>query len=129
MAYIIDLESSAKRHYDDGRKLEDHKRYDNAGYHYGFAAECAVKLCLRKAGVRDDDPVISKLHFSKLREMALIALKSRRAAELKRVLSPKSFMQSWDVRMRYSSNGSVTVSEVAKWRQDADEALGLLVVS
>ncbi len=128
MAYIVDMKSSANRHYEDGRKLEHEKRYDNAGYHYGFAAECAVKHCLRQAGVRDDDDAIWT-HFPALRNTALLALSSRRAAELRKLLSRQSFMQSWDVRMRYSSNGSVAMPELAKWQRDADEAIGLLVVS
>lgn len=128
MAYNIDLESSAKRHFEDGRKLEDHKRYDNAGYHYGFAAECAVKQCLRNAKVRDDEDAIWA-HFPALKSLALLALTERRGAGLRKMLSRPSFMQSWDVRMRYSGNGSVAMPEVTKWRQDADEALGLLVVS
>ena len=128
MAYITDMKSSANRHYEDGRKLEHDKRYDNAGYHYGFAAECAVKHCLRQTGVRDDDDAIWT-HFPALKTFALLALSSRRAAELRKMLSRQSFMQSWEIKMRYSCNGSVAMAELVRWRQDAGEAIGLLVVS
>ncbi|NEX21951.1 hypothetical protein G3480_16835 [Thiorhodococcus mannitoliphagus] len=62
MAYDIHLEQSANRHYCDAKLLMDKQRFDTAGYHFGIAAECAIKHLMRNAGVRADDPAIWK-HF------------------------------------------------------------------
>ena len=60
--YKLEPCQAAQRHYQDGVTLFEQKRFDNAGYHFGLAAECALKkLLLGCPGVRPGDPVIQKL--------------------------------------------------------------------
>lgn len=125
MEYEKAMEQAAKRHFDDAAIMLEKKRYDNAGYHYGFAAECALKHSLREIGVRDDDDSIWK-HFPRLKHLALLAVQSRRAGPLRQILESPQFMQGWQIDMRYSKNGSVDSATVEKWRNDANEALALL---
>lgn len=114
-----------KSQFHDGRKLEAVSRYDGAGYHYGFAAECALKKCLLTAGVRADDASIWK-HYPALPNVALLALSTRSAAPLRAIFERKDFMQHWSVDMRYAASGSITQALSEKWRKEANEALGLL---
>lgn len=125
MAYDVHLEQSAKRHYDDGVLLMNHRRFDAAGYHFGFAAECAVKHLIRDAGVMTNDPAIWE-HFPELRALALQSLSGRAAGPIRILLERDSFMQFWDVRMRYAPNGSVKADMAERWRKHADEAMGCL---
>lgn len=120
------MEQAANRHYSDGMKLLNSNCFDNAGYHFGFAAECATKFRLLKSGIRADDDAIWA-HFQALRRVALIAISTRSDADLFRILGRASFMQEWDTKMRYSSNGAVSQDRAKKWRADADELLGLLI--
>jgi len=106
MAYDVHLEQSAKRHYDDGVLLMDNRRFDAAGYHFGFAAECAIKHLMRETGVMTNDRAIWE-HFPDLRILALQSISGRTAGPLRTLLERKNFMQFWDVRMRYAPNGSI----------------------
>lgn len=126
MAYEKNMELAARRHYDDGCSLLNLKRYDNAGYHFGFAAECAVKHKLLESGVSEGDDSIWK-HWPTLRSLALLAISGRSADPLRKLLQPASFMQEWDTDMRYAENGSVTLARANKWRDDANDACGLLI--
>lgn len=126
MTYAPDMKQAATRHYQDGKKLFDSNCFDNAGYHFGFAAECATKSLLLKAGVRPDDDAIWA-HFHALRSVAIIAINSRGNLGLLKALRRQSFMQEWDTNMRYSKNGSILQTRAEKWRIDADELLGLLI--
>lgn len=125
MACDIHLEQSAKRHYDDGVLLMENRRFDAAGYHFGFAAECAVKQLIRDAGVMTSDPAIWE-HFPELRNLALQSLSGRAAGPLRTLLERDSFMQFWGVRMRYAPNGSIKADMAERWRTQADEAIGCL---
>ncbi|SMF93457.1 HEPN domain-containing protein [Methylomagnum ishizawai] len=118
--------SAANRHFHDAKKLEEDHRYDNAGYHYGFAAECAVKHALIQTGILKGDPIIRKLHFPELRGNAVLALQGRTSRGLLNLLQP-SFMQHWDVAMRYSSSGMIDREKAEKWRIDANKAIGLML--
>lgn len=126
MAYESNMEQAANRHYTDGKKLFDSNCFDNAGYHFGFSAECATKFRLLKSGVRADDEAIWA-HFQGLRNLALLALNNRADADLFRVLSRQNFMQEWDTKMRYANNGAISQMRAEKWRTDADELLGILI--
>lgn len=133
MSTTANFEAAANRHYIDGKMLEDAKRFDNAGYHYGFAAECAVKHLLQIAHrpqghvpvARSDDPIWA--HFPALRTMALMAISSRAQSRLNTMLGHDSFMQEWSTNMRYSENGGVSPQRVEKWRDDAHKVIGLTV--
>lgn len=133
MSTIKNFEEAARRHYNDGKWLEDARRFDNAGYHYGFAAECAVKHLLGRARrpkvhepvARTDDPIWA--HFPDLRSLALLAVTSRAQSPLNTLLGHDSFMQEWSTNMRYSENASVSQQRVDKWRDDANKVIGLML--
>lgn len=127
MAYPPNLSEAATRHYIDGKRLLDVKSYNNAGYHFGFAAECVTKHRLREAGVRDDDPAIRKLHFEELRQAALLSLGGRNDSQLYSILNNNNFMHAWHTRMRYSDNQSVSEVMAKKWQSQADTLMGLLI--
>jgi hypothetical protein len=60
MAYVTNMRAACRRHYADGVKLFEDRRFDNAGYHFGFAAECAVKQRLLDCGVQQEDDAVWK---------------------------------------------------------------------
>ena len=126
MSLVKDMYVAANRHYVDGKFLQDASRFDNAGYHFGFSAECALKRALQTAGVRDDDISIWK-HFPTFTNHALQALQTRRAGPIRVLLERKNFMQGWETNIRYSVAGAVTQQAAEKWRTDANAAIGLLI--
>jgi hypothetical protein len=126
MAYESNLELAAHRHYADACKLLQDKRYDNAGYHFGLAAECAVKLKLEECGVLKSEDAFWK-HWPTLRLLALAAISGRSAAATRTLLQRDGYMQYWDIVMRYSRNGEVDEAQAQRWKADANHALGLLV--
>ena len=126
MAYLTDMNDAATRHYHDGRKLLDDNRIDNAGYHFGLAAECAIKSLLQRAGVRDDD-LAQWQHFPDLKLVALQSIHGRSAAPVRRLIERDNFMQRWAISMRYAKTGSIDRPTAERWRDHADEAMGLLI--
>jgi hypothetical protein len=116
---------AAQRHYTDGVLLLTHKRHDNAGYHFGLAAECALKHGMLQAGVREDEDAHWK-HFPPLTEHTLQAIQNRRAAPIRAMLESKTFMQGWKIGMRYAKNGSALAEVAERWKNDANNALALL---
>lgn len=126
MAYLTDMNNAAERHYRDGCKLLVDNCVDNAGYHFGLAAECAIKSVLQSAGVRDDDSAMWQ-HFPDLKPMALQSIHGRSAAPIRRLLERDNFMQRWAISMRYAETGSIKRSTAERWRDQADEAIGLLI--
>lgn len=129
MAYQIDLAASAKRHWDDGQNLLGAKRAQAAGYHFGFAAECAVKSVLYKHTVprgedRRSDPYWA--HFPELRILLIRDGKGRLPQQLYNVIAHGSFMQEWDTDIRYASNGAVDEPRAVRWRDQADSVIGLV---
>jgi hypothetical protein len=126
MAFIPDLEAAANRHYEDACTLQSARRFDNAGYHFGLAAECAIKKKLRDFGTPMDDPSIWK-HWPELKGLASIALQGRQAAQARKLVEHDSFMQRWHIAMRYSANGTVGAMEAERWKEHANQALGLLL--
>ena len=125
MDYPYDLYAAAARHYQDGCGLLERKRLDNAGYHFGLAAECAVKHGFANAGIPASDDAMWG-HFPSIKAIGLQALQGRSAKDLRDLLEQDKFMQWWDIKMRYARNGAVTRSRVERWRDQANEALGLL---
>lgn len=126
MARKINMEQAANRHYFDGTVLMAQRRFDNAGYHFGLAAECAVKRALQDVGVRGDDEAIWR-HFPDITPSAIQAIEGRRAAPLRTLLETSAFMRSWHVAIRYSQNGTIDEVTATAWRNDANTAIGLII--
>lgn len=127
MAFQPDMKQAANRHYEDGCTLFDKGRFDNAGYHFGLAAECAIKHKLLECKVFTNDAAIWA-HWPDLRNLACQAISGRQAAPVMVLLDRRSpqYMQSWEIGMRYSPYGAVSRKMVERWRDDANEAIGLL---
>ena len=128
MAFQQDMEQAANRHYEDGRTLFDKDRFDNAGYHFGLAAECAIKHNLLKRDAVADDAAIWA-HWPELRNLVCQTISGRQAAPILSLLDRPSpqYMQGWAIGMRYSANGEVDKRMANRWRDDANDALGLLL--
>ena len=128
MAYNIDMEQAARRHYDDGVLLADGQRFDNAGYHFGLSTECVIKHVLYQSyGLRENDAPWWA-HFPSLRNDADLFVRSRADASLRKLIEDPSLMQEWDVKMRYAKNASILAARASKWKEQANLALGLLYI-
>lgn len=129
MPYRIDLAASAKRHWDDGQNLLAARRPQTAGYHFGYAAECAVKSVLyayripRREDRRND---AYWAHFPELRTLLIRDGKGRLSQKLYDLIAQGSFMQEWDTDIRYAENGSVNEQRATRWRDQADEVIGII---
>jgi len=126
LAYPQDMSAAAGRHYADGAMLLGNRKFDNAGYHFGLAAECAIKKLLRDCGVPTDDKAIW-MHWPHLKTLGRLAVSGRQAGPVRELLERGNFMQHWDVVMRYSSNSQVDQARATRWQEDANEAMGLLI--
>jgi hypothetical protein len=126
MVYPQSMTVAANRHYRDGLRLMESKCFDNAGYHFGLAGECAIKQKLLDCGCRTDEPAYWK-HLPDLRMLACQSLSGRKAGPIRALLEQSSFLQHWDISMRYSIDGEVAEKQAGRWRDDANEAIGLLL--
>jgi hypothetical protein len=125
MAYRIDLPAAARRHWHDGCQLLQARRAQAAGYHFGYAAECAVKSVLYKHNIpRRNDPYWA--HFPDLRTLLIRDGKGRLSQRLYNLISQSSFMQEWDTDIRYATDGSVDEPRATRWRDQADAIFGLI---
>src|SRR5713101_2402491 len=100
-----------------------------AGYHFGFAAECALKTVLYKHNIprgddRRDDPYWA--HFPELRTLLIRDGRGRLSQKLYSLISRGSFMQDWDTDIRYAADGSVDATRAIQWRDQADAVIGIV---
>lgn len=132
----IDMEKASDRHFRDGKRLLDAHCMDNAGYHFGFAAECAVKALMQRRGISEARSVSVQgedrrgafwEHFPQLRSSVLEQEGGRGGAELLALVNRQSFMSNWDIRMRYAQTGTVSREAAERWKSDANAAAALLI--
>jgi hypothetical protein len=131
-AYEQDLRRAAYRHLEAAEILFGTNRKDVAGYLYGMAAECALKHLMTLSGMRPlpdnqrrNDPFYA--HFEELKTfLRNAAALGRRSGELRKYAERSSFMQQWDVTMRYSHGKDVRPEWVDRWRTDAKEVVGAM---
>jgi len=129
VAYNIDLIASAHRHFRDGDTLLKASSAQHAGYHFGFAAECAIKSVLYRHNLprrdeRREDPYWA--HFPELRTLLIRDGQGRLKQKLYDAIAHGAFMQYWDTDIRYASNHSVDQPRATKWREQADQIFGLV---
>lgn len=117
-----DYAAAAARHFADAERLARSGRYDNAGHLIGFAAECAVKHCVKNLRPTADAPY---LHFPDLVEKAKRLIHGRRKHSLFTLLEQKDYMAGWSIGSRYSSDNAVTAQAYSNWRTDAAKTLGV----
>ena len=91
---------------------------DNAAYHFGLAAECAVKHQLIAQHKVQTDHGAIWTHWPELRLQALDALHGRRAAPLRTMMQRDNYLQHWDIKMRYAATGSITTAQLERWRDE-----------
>ncbi len=123
--YANDMRRTAYRHLEAADHLYKFtNRQDVAGYLYGIAAECALKQMMRDSGMcplseekRSDDPFYA--HFEVLKSILRDTSEGRRKGELIAFSSDTSFMQHWDITMRYSHGKDIDPRWIKKWAQDA----------
>lgn len=122
--YKQDMRSAAYRHFEAAEILFATNRKDVAGYLFGLAAECALKQIMIVSGMRPlpegerrGDPFFA--HFEALKTLLRDTAFGRRAGELRRFAESASFMQEWDVTMRYSHGKDIQAERVSRWRDDA----------
>lgn len=125
-AYRIDLENSAERHFVASEQLYRNPQNKGvAGYLYGIAAECALKALMRDSGIRTDsnrqaDPFYA--HFPSLKTLLSNRIQGRHSQTLSRFMS-SSFMQEWDIGMRYAPENDISQCKVDLWRKQAKQAI------
>lgn len=127
MTYTAKMQNAADRHYNDAVVLEAQNRHDNAGYHYGLSTECVVKGVLEQdCGLRPSDDAWWA-HFPGLRNIALLYVANRNCGRLRTFLENPSLMQEWDIPMRYSATGTIDRKKIERWKNQANDALGLFL--
>jgi hypothetical protein len=124
MSYSTDMQKAARRHLEAVDQLEPGKRRDVAGYLYGIAAECAVKLMACEIGLRDQ--AILFAHFPELRTLLRSVLLGRRASPLARFVNDDAFMNNWHVKMRYCGGNEIRSEWIDSWKQQAHRVLSAM---
>jgi hypothetical protein len=129
MAFTPNMREAARRHLQAADLLSSGHRCDVAGYLYGIAAECALKAMMIEMGMRPretrskDDPFF--VHFPTLRTMLRDRELGRLGQQITRLVQSDSFMNNWDIDMRYSP-GQIQPSWVDEWARQAKRAVELL---
>lgn len=125
------MPAAARRHHQAAEMLLGTERMDVAGYLYGIAAECAVKVLVFEAGIcplpecdRGKDPYFK--HFPELRTVLRNGGHGRRAAVLLRFVENDSFLNNWAITMRYSDGKAVQFKWVEAWAEQAKQAVAAI---
>lgn len=135
MAYSTDFSKAARRHLDAAGRLDAAEparvMRSVAGYLFGIAAECALKQMMRDSGMRPladeerrNDPFWA--HFPEIKTLLRDRIYGRRAGELRRFVEDGSFMNHWDVRMRYAPAADISAEHIDRWRQQAAEVVAAM---
>ncbi len=128
--YPSDFRDSATRHFRDAETLKVAQLVDSAAYHYGIAAECAIKVVIAPTGVDSQARKhISRTPEKDLRSIAMLRLRGRRSAPLLKLLQMPGFFANWDVEMRYAVSGSVAPAQCDTWRNHCRRTLGAAGIS
>ena len=112
--------ASALRHSADADRLAAHSQFDSAGYLIGYAVECAIKQTIIATRPAAQAPHV---HLPELVERAKKALQGRQPLSMSKVLCMPTFMQGWEIGLRYAQNGAVAVDQFQRWRADANRAM------
>lgn len=125
MAYARNMRAATSRHYADAELLFANDKFDNAGYHYGFSAECALKSAMERAGMLLDPPEVDGrdayfVHFPELKRLPSVHA-GRLSQKIATMLNKAQFLQDWHIRMRYAPNGSVSKKQCEVWQEQVKE--------
>jgi hypothetical protein len=125
MPYAKNMRAATGRHYRDAEFLFESDKFDNAGYHYGFSAECALKGAMERAGIPLDEIEVDSrdayyLHFPELKRIPTIQA-GRLSQKIAAILAKAQFLQDWHIKMRYAPDGSVPKPRCETWREQVKE--------
>jgi len=111
---------SALRHSADADRLAANSQLDGAGYLIGYAVECAIKQAIVVTRPAAEAPHV---HLPELVERAKKTLQGRKQSSMSQVLQQSTFMQGWQIELRYAGDGAVPAERFQRWRADANRAL------
>jgi hypothetical protein len=112
---IEDYTAAARRHWADAELLDRKERRQNADHHYGFAAECALKVALQELGCFQEKA--HRQHINVLWNKMQATAFQRSFPGLARLLSRSNRFADWDVDQRYHGDGTIT-EEAIKIHRD-----------
>lgn len=125
MAFTVNMPEAAKRNLEAAETLAKSARRDVAGYLYGIAAECALKAMVAETALlRRDD--IFYAHFPELRTLLRDAVKGRSMKRISAFVDNDSFLNNWNVRMRYAAAPQILDHWVSEWAQQARRAVNTI---
>jgi len=107
--------------------LFENDKFDNAGYHYGFSAECALKGAMERVGLILDEVKVDGrdafyIHFPELKRISMIHA-GRLSQKIAGLLAKAQFLQAWHIKMRYAPDGSVSKPQCETWRKQTYDAV------
>jgi len=125
MPYARNMRAATTRHYSDAESLFANNRYDNAGYHYGFSAECALKGVMERVGITIDEVEVNGrtayyLHFPELRRIPTQQA-GRLSQSIAALLGRAQFLEEWHIKMRYAPDRSISKSRCEIWRAQVED--------
>jgi hypothetical protein len=112
---------AANRHFTDSDHLAGASRWGNAGHLLGFAAECAVKHCIKTLRPTAGG---AHGHFPELIGIARKHLRTRRDAAMNTVLKTPDLLDGWHVNLRYEADAAVGEVQYSNWRKHTVRLLG-----
>jgi hypothetical protein len=125
MAYTNDMKAAARRLSQAADKLNHAGTRAVAAYLFGLAAECALKALA--AGLPGGTAeAIQYTHFPALRTALRQLQCGRRAAPLRQLVESDSFMNQWDVAIRYACNEDIYDKPIDTWREQSINAVSLM---
>jgi hypothetical protein len=125
MSYTTDYHDSSKRHWKDAEALRRGNSTDSAAYHYGFAAECAIKHAI-SALLPVNASMWKHISIDPSKDFRAIAVKKlvgRVAEPLRKLLLEQTYFKDWDVAMRYAPTGAVAKNSCDEWAKHARRTL------
>ncbi len=128
MAFSHDLPNAARRNLQAAEELNKGHRRDVAGYLYGIAAECAVKQMMKPVFFpqQSDKNAAFFSHFPELRTRLRDALAGRNLKPLSPFINNDSFMNNWEISMRYADAEQIHPTWVDSWAKQARDAVNAM---
>lgn len=135
--FKVDYSAAARRHFKDADLLNANGRSVNAGYLYGYVAECGLKALLVWHGYPTDaegsvgrNAPNFKLHVDALVDATTfpgvqLYLNGRSGAQYLAMIPSISDFSDWRVDHRYYRDSEVPAS-LAKWKAAAEEMARML---
>lgn len=116
-----DFRDAARRHWKDACLLDEEQRQENADYHYGFAAECALKKALQTMRYFSEDE--HRKHINVLWDKMQATAFQRAYPGLRCLLAGSNRFADWNVEQRYHADGAISDAAVRTHREYARRLL------